>query len=61
VATILLSVLHLIRLVGVFHLGPFWLAERTIELALIVALAIFSWKVLYKPRAKQTLPSISAT
>ena len=61
VVTILLSVLHLIRLVGVIHLGAFWLAERTIELALVVALAIFSWKVLHRPRGKQPLPSISAT
>jgi cytochrome c biogenesis protein CcdA len=61
VVTILLSVLHLIRLVAIIPLGAFWLAERTIELALVVALAIFSWKVLHRPRGKQTLPSISAT
>ncbi len=61
VVIILLSVLHTIRLVGVIHLGAFWLAERTIELALVVALAIFSWKVLHRQRGKQPLPSISAT
>jgi hypothetical protein len=58
---ILLSVLDIVRLVAVLHLGAFWLAERTIELAVVVALAVFSWKVLQRPRGKQTLPFISAT
>jgi predicted transporter len=61
VFTILLPVVHLIRLVAVYELGAFWMIERTIELTLVVAVAVFSWKVLSNPRRKQPLPSPSAT
>jgi hypothetical protein len=61
VLTILLPFAHLIRLVEVYGLGAFWLVERTIELALVVALSVFSWKILSNPRRKQTVPSPSAT
>jgi hypothetical protein len=61
VLTILLPFAHLIRLVEVYGLGAFWLVERTIELALVVALSVFSWKVLSNPRRKQIVPSPSAT
>jgi cytochrome c biogenesis protein CcdA len=60
ILTILLPCVHLIRLVAVFGLGAFWITERTIELTLVTALAVFSWKVLCTPRGKQPL-SATAT
>jgi CubicO group peptidase (beta-lactamase class C family) len=61
VLTVLLPFAHIIRLVEVYGTGAFWLVERTIELALVVVLSVFSWKILSNPRRKQTASSPSAT
>ena len=57
----LLPLLHLVRLVVDYKLGPLWTAERLLELIAVSLLALFSWRVLSNARADGTVPATTAT
>ena len=57
----LLPLLHLFRLVADYKLGPWWIAERVLELIAVLLLALISWRVLSNGRADHAVPASTAT
>jgi hypothetical protein len=57
----LLPLLHLVRLVVDYKLGPLWTAERLLEIIAVSLLTLFSWRVLSNARADGTVPATTAT
>ncbi|SRR6266404_1184212 len=56
-----LPLLHLFRLVADYKLGALWMAERALELAAVLLLAVISWRVLSNAPSKPALPAETAT
>jgi hypothetical protein len=57
----LLPLLHLVRLVVDYKLGPLWTAERGLELIAVLLLALISWRVLSNARLGGSVPATTAT
>jgi hypothetical protein len=57
----LLPLLHLVRLGIDYKLGPLWTAERTLELMVVLLLALVSWRVLSNAGPNPALPAATAT
>jgi hypothetical protein len=59
--TTLLPLVHLLRVVVDYKLGPLWAAERVLELIAVLLLALVSWRVLSNTHSDRAVPAATAT
>jgi hypothetical protein len=56
-----LPLVHLLRVVVDYKLGPWWAVERVFELIAVLLLALVSWRVLSNTRSDGAVPVVTAT